>query len=258
MKCLFAKLNQDIINSIFIYFLFKLRLTRSSSVSMGSVTSYDVTRGSRKRNQLNNLSSDEDEDDEFVDTEEENEPIVNAKHGQNISTTNIIASKGNRRTTQTENKLPKAKPRSIQSKMSTGSSSNVSSYKSSSPNSPNEALVKNENRISSSDVSSKSSALKSPHLTSVTQLNDVPDSSSEQTFASNKLGSELNETSSKHLQSRSKQRVQSNRNKKENSHSPNTEYLENNLTLDTGEDTRAKGGLNKNMGLANGAKKSFR
>ena len=242
----------------FYIFLFKLRLTRSSSVSMGSVTSYDVTRGSRKRNQLNNLSSDENEDDEFVDTEEENEPIDNAKHSKNISTTNIIASKGNRRTTQTENKLPKAKPRSIQSKMSTGSSSNVSSYKSSSPNSANEALVKNENRKSSSDISSKSSASKSPHLTSVTQLNDVPHSMSEQTFASNKLGNDLKDTSAKHLQSRSKQRVQSSRHKKENSHGSNTEYLENKLAIDAGPDTRTKGGLNKNMGLANESKKSLR
>ena len=258
MKCLFNNYLFRCQKFIFIYFLFKLRLTRSSSVSMGSVTSYDVTRGSRKRNQLNNLSSDENEDDEFVDTEEENEPIEDTKHGKTIHTTNIIASKGNRRTTQTENKLPKAKPRSMQSKMSTGSSSNVSSYKSSSPNSANETLVKNENRKSSSDISTKSSASKSPHLTSVTQLNDIPHSTPEQAFASNKLGSELNETSSKHLQSRSKQRVQSNRNKKENSHGSNTEFLENNLTIDAGQDTRAKGGLNKNMGLANESKRSLR
>ena len=99
---------------------------------MGSVTSYDVINGQKKRHELPNFSS--DEATSGSDSERENEInnngrlMKNASNKSNMSKNDIKIQK--KIDSIPDSKYPKPKPRSVQSVMSTGSSSNISSSKS--------------------------------------------------------------------------------------------------------------------------------
>ena len=132
---------------------------------MGSVTSYDVINGQKKRHELPNFSSDEATSGNGSETENEmnnnGRLIKNASDKSNISKRDIKMQK--KIDSIPDSKYPKPKPRSVQSVMSTGSSSNISSSKSSDSNramdSPTVKIKKGIN-----DNSSKSNVQNSPNL----------------------------------------------------------------------------------------------
>ena len=132
---------------------------------MGSVTSYDVINGQKKRHELPNFSS--DEATSGSDSEREKEMnnngrlMKNASNKSNISKSDIKMQK--KQESVPDSKYPKPKPRSVQSVMSTGSSSNISSSKSIDSNRAIDSpAVKNKRGIN--ENSSKSNVQNSPNL----------------------------------------------------------------------------------------------
>ena len=141
---------------------------------MGSVTSYDVTKGHKKRHELPNFSSDEVTSDGGSDTDDEmnsNGRLPNAKDNNvnNVKSDNKMQRKSEN---DLDSVYPKPKPRSVQSKMSTGTSSNISSSKSSDSN---RAIDSSTIKYRKSDVknSDKSLSPKSPRLTSNTKSSEI-------------------------------------------------------------------------------------
>ena len=135
---------------------------------MGSVTSYDVTKGRKKRHQLPNYSSDEVTSEDNEDSDEDIEPVKNRNESQNISNNgNREEVKSQKKLINQDGKFPKPKPRSLQSKMSIGTSSNSNSSKSYSSSNDLEA-----SDIKDGGESAKPSTPISPNLSLVTRLQD--------------------------------------------------------------------------------------
>ena len=140
---------------------------------MGSVTSYDVTKSRKTRRQLPTFDSDEIASDynEMDNSEDEEE------HTENSSSTQRTRNSVNRNcqmqtmSSHPEIKLPKPKPRSVRTRTSIGTSSNVSSSKSNTSNSATNLSATKENNPGV-DISNKSSIPSSPHLTSLTRMDE--------------------------------------------------------------------------------------
>ena len=132
---------------------------------MGSVTSYDVTKGHKKRNELPNFSSDDVSSGSGSDTEDEmnnNGPLQSNKNNNTTNTKNENRIQRNDNS-KPDTIYPTPKPRSVQSKMSTSSSSNISSSKSSDSKRAIDATTSKHKR-SDTESSNERFIPKSSHL----------------------------------------------------------------------------------------------
>jgi hypothetical protein len=199
---------------------------------MGSVTSYDVTKSRKKRHQLPNFSSDEVTSDGVDDSEEEKISTEHSSSEKNARNHDNRDNKMQRKTTNPEKTYPKPKPRSVQSKMSTGTSSNMSSSKSNSSNSVIEPSFTKETG-KDIDKSSKSSTPKSPHLTSVTKIHESAQPVSQTYDASNSSG-----TNAKQMQTINKFNGEDISDKRKDNVSKNNSFVIDNIIDENTEGNR--------------------